>query len=310
MSDKNYDVVIIGGGVAGLTAGLYSARGGLKTVLLERLMSGGQICNAETIENFPGFPQGIPGPELGPLLQEQATKYGLELEMTDVTSLTSQDPLWMVESFEGTFAARAVIVAGGSTLKRLSVPGEEEFEGRGVSYCATCDGAFFANEVVAVVGGGDSAMDEAVTLTQYASKVLILHRRDDLSAQKVLQDRVLSNPKIEMRWNTAVEAILGDGQVNALSTRDTQTGETSRIDVTGVFIFVGLAPNTEFLREILPMDNGNHIPTSIWMETPVPGIFAAGDIRQNSASQLVTAAGDGATAAIAAHRYVTGRKWD
>jgi thioredoxin reductase (NADPH) len=201
-------------------------------------------------------------------------------------------------------------VAAGSTLRRLGVGGEEEFEGRGVSYCATCDGAFFADETVAVVGGGDSAMDEAITLTHYASKVILFHRGDRLDAQKALQDRVMSDPKIEVRWNTVVERILGNDQVHSVAIRDTQTGETFQVEVSGVFIFIGLDPNTEYLKDLLPLDNAGHIQTNIWMETPVSGIFAAGDIRQQSASQLVTSAGDGATAAIAAHRYISGKSWD
>ncbi len=310
MAEREYDLVIVGGGIAGLTAGLYGARYGLKTVLLERLLIGGQICSAETVENFPGFPQGLPGPELGPLLQEQATKFGMEMEMGDVSAITRDGSYWSLESFDGDYRAKAVIVAAGSTLRRLGVGGEEEFEGRGVSYCATCDGAFFADETVAVVGGGDSAMDEAITLTHYASKVILFHRGDRLDAQKALQDSVLSDPKIEVRWNTVVERILGNDQVHSVAIRDIQTGETSQVEVSGVFIFIGLDPNTESLKDLLPLDNAGHVQTNIWMETPISGIFAAGDIRQQSASQLVTAAGDGATAAIAAHRYISGRSWE
>ena len=310
MAERDYDLVVIGGGVAGLTAGLFGARYGLKTLLLERLLMGGQIVNAEVIENFPGFPQGLPGAELGFLIQEQAVSYGMEMEMGDVSALKPDGPYWTVESFDGDFRAKAVVVAGGSTLRRLGAPGEEEFAGRGVSYCATCDGAFFKGETVVVVGGGDSAMDEALTLTSYASSVMVLHVGESLTAQRVLQDRVLSHPKIEVRGNTQVERILGDDQVRAVAVRDTDTGETSEIPVSGVFVFIGLDPNSDYLRDLLPLDNGGHVETNIWMETPAPGIFAAGDIRQQSASQLVTAAGDGATAAIAAHRYVSGQSWE
>ena len=309
MLEPDYDVVIVGGGVAGLTAGLYTCRAGLKTTLLERMMPGGQVINAERIENFPGFSDGISGAELGSLLQGQATRYGLEVQLSEVMRLRQQGPNWAVETYDGELSARCVIVAGGSTLRKLGVPGEEEFHGAGVSYCATCDGAFFADQVVGLVGGGDSALDEAMTLTQFASKVIIFHRHEKFSGQKVLQDRVLSNPKVEVRWKTVVNAILGDGQVEGVSTKDVKSGETSRVDLSGVFIYVGLEPNTHCLRDLLPLDNAGHIPTDIWMRTPLPGLLAAGDIRRNSAAQLVCAAGDGATAAIAAQRYIEDGEW-
>ena len=309
MPQPDYDVVIIGGGAAGMTAGLYTARAGLKSVLLERLMTGGQVINAEKIENFPGFPDGISGAELGPLMQDQASRYGLDLQLSEVKGLAQRDSLWAVETFEGELLARAVVVAGGSALRKLGVPGEEDLHGAGVSYCATCDGVFFMDQVVCVVGGGDSALDEALTLTEFVSKVVVFHRRETFGGQKVLQDRVLSSPKIEVRWNTTVDAILGDGQVEGVSITDVTSGETSRIDLAGVFIYVGLEPNTDYLRDLLPLDNAGHIPTDIWMQTPLPGLLAAGDIRQSSVAQLVSAAGDGATAAIAAQRYIEGRHW-
>jgi thioredoxin reductase (NADPH) len=309
MDDSIYDVLIAGGGAAGLAAGMYACRAGLKTVLLERLMTGGQVINAEKIENYPGFPDGISGADFGALLQDQAIRNGLEVRLSEVTGLKQMDPYWVAETYDGELRAKAVIVAGGSTLRTLGVSGEEEFHGAGVSYCATCDGAFFMDQVVAVVGAGDSAMDEAVTLTEFASKVIVFNRGDRLTAQKVLQDRVLSNPKIEVRDGTAVTAILGDGGVEGVSTQDVASGETSRVDLSGVFVFVGLDPNTQYLKDLLPLDNAGHIPTDVWMQTDMPGLLAAGDIRQSSASQLVTAAGDGATAAIAAHRYIEGRDW-
>ena len=309
MSETDYDLIIIGGGTAGMTAGMYASRHGLKSVLLERLMTGGQIINAEKIENFPGFPGGISGAEFGPLLQDQATAQGLEIRLSEVTGLRRQGPAWLVETYDGELSSRAVIVTGGSTLRTLGVPGETELHGAGVSYCATCDGAFFADEVVAVVGAGDSALDEAITLTEFASKVLVFRRGEGFSGQQVLQARVTSSPKIEVRDNTTVTAILGDAQVEGISVEDSESGETSRVDLSGVFVYVGLEPNTQYLRELLPLDNAGHIPTDIWMRTELPGLLAAGDIRQHSAAQLVSAAGDGATAAIAAHRYIHGRDW-
>ena len=306
MQDDMYDVIIIGGGAAGLTAGIYTCRAGLKTLLLERLMPGGQVINAERIENFPGFPDGISGAEIGPLMQQQAMGYGLEIQLGEVDELEQDADGWRVSAWGTEHRSRSVIIAGGSTLRRLGVPGEEELFGAGVSYCATCDGGFFMNQVVGVVGGGDSALDEALVLTEYAGKVLLLHRGAAFSGENILQERVLAHPKIEVRWNTTVREIIGSGQVEGVGVVDELSGETLRIDLSGIFIYIGLDPNTEYLRDVIPLDNGGHIPTDIWMSTPVPGIFAAGDIRQNSAAQLVSAAGDGATAAIAARRYLEG----
>ena len=304
MQEDIYDVIIVGGGAAGLTAAIYTCRAGLKTLMLERLMPGGQVINAESIENFPGFPDGISGAEIGPLMQQQAMKYGLEIQLGEVDELAREDGMWRVSAWGNEHRGKTVIIAGGSTLRKLGVPGEEELYGAGVSYCATCDGGFFLNQTVGVVGGGDSALDEALALTEYASRVIIFHRSGAFTGEKILQERVLSNPKIEVRWNTTVCGILGDGQVDGVSIVDEESGETSRVDLSGIFIYIGLDPNTEYLQGMLPLDSGGHIPTDIWMSTPVSGVFAAGDIRQNSAAQLVSAAGDGATAAIAARRYV------
>ena len=306
MGEETYDVIIIGGGAAGLTAGIYTCRAGLRTLMLERLMPGGQVINAEKIENFPGFPDGISGAEIGPLMQQQAMNYGLEIRLGEVDELARDGENWRVSAWGEEHVGRAVIIAGGSTLRKLGVAGEEELYGAGVSYCATCDGGFFMNQTVGVVGGGDSALDEALVLTEYASKVILFHRGGAFTGEKILQERALSHPKIEVRRNTTVSEILGDGQVEGVSIVDEDSGETSRIDLSGVFIYIGLDPNTEYLHDALPLDNGGHIPTDVWMATPARGVFAAGDIRQNSAAQLVSAAGDGATAAIAARRYVEG----
>ena len=292
-----------------MTAGLYASRAGMRTVLLERMMSGGQIVNADKIENLPGFPEGISGSDLGLLVQDQATKYGLDVQLSEVTGITQDNGSWALEAYDGSYSAKSVILAGGSTLRKLGVPGEERLHGAGVSYCATCDGAFFMDETVGVVGGGDSALDEAVVLTEFASKVVIFHRRDELRAQSVLQDRAQADPKIEMSWNTEVTEVIGEAQVEGVSVRDTVTGETSRVDLAGLFIYIGLGPNTSYLRDVVELDRAGHVPTDIWMRTPAPGLLAAGDIRQSSASQLATAAGDGATAAIAARRYVETGAW-
>ena len=309
MRDNTYDVIIIGGGAAGLTASLYTCRAGLRTLLLERTMPGGQIINAELIENFPGFPDGISGAEMGPLIQDQASRYGLEIQLAEVDGLTRADGGWKASAYGSEYDARAVIIAGGSTLRKLGVPGEKELHGAGVSYCATCDGGFFTDQVVGVVGGGDSALDEALVLTEYASRVILFVRGDALGGQKVYQDRVLAHDKLDVRFNTTVDSIIGEGQVEGIGVTDVTSGETSRVDLSGVFIYVGLEPNTSYLSDLLPLDGGGHVPTDIWMRTCVEGLFAAGDIRQNSAAQLVTSAADGATAAIAAQRYLEGGKW-
>ena len=307
--DNDYDVVIVGGGAAGYSAGLYSSRAGLETLLLEQMMPGGQIVNAERIENYPGFPDGILGADLAGLMQQQASLYGLHEELSEVTAVESDEPYWAVSTYDGEVRAKALIFAVGSTLRKLGVPGEDDLFGAGVSQCATCDGGFFSDQTVGVVGGGDSALDEAMVLTEFASHVLILCKDDHFSGQQVLQDRALSEDKIEVRWSTAVDEVLGESEVEGVRVTDTATGETSTVDLSGLFVYVGLEPNSGFLGELLPLDPGGHIPTDAWMRTPMPGILAAGDIRVNSASQLVTAAGDGATAAIAAQRYIEGRVW-
>ena len=303
------DLLIIGGGSAGMTAGLYASRAGLKTILLERKMTGGQIVNAEKIENIPGFPDGISGSEFGSLLLDQAVKYGMETQLSEVTKIQQNQSYWNIETFEDTYTAQAVIVASGSTLKRLGVPKEEELHGSGVSYCATCDGAFFRNQVVGVVGGGDSALDEAITLSEFASDVIVFHDQEYLHGQQILQKRVLDNPKISIRSSVSVDSIFGNGKVEGIVISDSMSKAVTRINLDGVFIYVGLDPNTRYLSDILSLDRAGHIPTDIWMRTSLPGILAAGDTRQNSAAQIVSSAGDGATAAIAAYRYIRQGDW-
>ena len=300
----DHDLIIIGGGAAGLTAAIYACRAGIDTLLLERLMPGGQIINADRIENFPGFPDGVSGAELGPLMQRQATQFGLRIRLAEVDNLELRAGEWRVSAYGERLAARAVIIAGGSTLRKLGIPGEDEFYGAGVSYCATCDGGFFQNQTVAVIGGGDSALDEALVLTGYAAKIILIHRAETLTAERILQDRVIAHPKIELRPNTRATAILGDAQVQAIALEHAQSGETSRQPIDGVFIYVGLSPNTAYLSDLLPLDAAGHIPVDIQMRTAMPGLFAAGDIRQHSPAQLAASAGDGATAAISARRYL------
>ncbi len=306
---EEYGVVIVGGGVAGLMAGTYAARYGLKTAIVEQMMPGTQIINVEKIENFPGFPQGISGAELAPLMQEQAMNAGAEFLMAEATGLVLDGDYRILGTTDDSYRARAVIVAAGSRLGKLGIAGEEEFAGSGVSHCATCDGPLFAGEVVGVVGGGDSAADEALTLTQYVDRVILFHRRDRLRAQKVLQERLLGHEKVEVAYNTVVESIHGEDLVNGAHVRNVVTNLEERIDLAGLFIYVGLEPSSEFVRGVLKTDNAGHIPVNLRMETEVPGIFAAGDVRQHSVAQLASSAGDGATAAVGAFRYITGRKW-
>jgi thioredoxin reductase (NADPH) len=303
---SEYDVVVVGAGVAGLTAAMYTGRHGLRTLVIERLMAGNQIINVERIENFPGFTDGVAGAELSPIIQEQAMKAGAQFVMDEVTGLALDGPRKVVNTESGSYRARVVIVAAGSTLRKLGVPGEDEMYGKGVSQCATCDGPMFRGEVVGVVGGGDSAADEAMTLTEYADKVVLFHRRDQLRAQKVLERRVLAHPRIDLVLNTVVESVFGDEVLRGVQVRNLVTNFSNRMAMSGLFVYVGLEPNTGFVRGVLKTDNSGHIPVDLRMETTVPGLFAAGDIRQHSSSQLASAAGDGATAAMGAVRHLSG----
>ena len=303
-----YDVIVIGGGTAGFSAGMYSSRLGLKTLLLERLIPGGQIINVEKVEDYPGFPEGISGAEFSSKLQEQAIGSGTEFAMSEVTGIRKLDKQWVVETYEGEKTAKSIILAGGSTLNRLGVPGENELVGAGVSYCATCDGAFFIDQNVAVIGGGDSALQEAITLTEFASKVDIFCKSETLHGQQILQDRVSNHEKIKVHLNVEVKEIHGDGMVEGISLINLLSGESTRVHMDGVFIFVGLTPNSDFIEGLVDTDKGGHIQTDINLETCVKGIFAAGDIRANSASQLISSAGDGVTAAVNAKKYLTGQK--
>jgi thioredoxin reductase (NADPH) len=303
--NKEYEVIIIGGGPAGLSAGLYTSRARLNSLLIERGVVGGQIADAELVENYPGFPEGISGAELGQLMHQQATKYGLQTLLAEVTGIELQGEKKVVVTTKGNFTARAVIIASGSERLKLGIPGEEKFTGKGVSYCATCDAFFFKEQPVAVVGGGDAAITEALHLTKFASRVIVIHRRDQLRASRILQEKAFSEPKIEFLWNTVVEKIEGKDKVERLRLSQEITGEKSTLDVSGVFVSIGLTPGTDYLKGVLPLDAAGSIITNEKMETEIPGIFAAGDIRLNSARQAITAAGDGATAAIYAEKFIS-----
>jgi len=300
---NDYDVIIIGGGPAGLTAGLYAARAGLKSLLLERGIFGGQIANARLVENYPGFPEGISGPELGEFMRRQATKYGLETNTTEVNGVM-KGSTYEVSASEGNIQTKSIIIAAGSEYRKLDVAGEERLSGRGVSYCATCDGFFFRDREVAVVGGGDTAITDALELAQHCRKVYIIHRRDQLRATKALQEKAFSQPKIELVWDTVVHEIVGDRMLRSLHLRNVKTGQSSDLEVDGIFVAVGLKPNSQIFSQSVTLDEAGFIVTDELMRTSAPGIFAAGDVKHNSFRQVITAAGDGAAAASSAFKFL------
>lgn len=299
------DVIIVGGGPAGLTAGIYTSRSRLDSLLIEKGLFGGQITNAEWVENFPGFPDGISGVDLGQQMRDQAIKFDLETTITEVTGLELQGDLKIVKTSDGDFITKAVILAGGSARQKLDVPGEEEFTGKGVSYCATCDAAFFIDRPVAVAGGGNAAITESLHLAKLTSTVTVIHRRSQLRATKILQEKAFAEPKIDFAWDSVVEEIEGKDFVQGVKLRNVKTNQTSDLEVAGIFVAIGFRPDTDYLKDILELDEIGHVITNEKMETGIAGVFAAGDIRQNSGRQAITAAGDGATAAIYIERYLT-----
>lgn len=302
MSD--YDVIVVGSGLAGLTAGLFAARYGLSTLVLESNIPGGHLISIEKIEDFPGFPDGIAGYDLCPTVQRQAADQGAEFQRAEVENLRPEGPFWSVITDEERHRGKAVIVATGSALKELGVPGEAKLIGRGVSHCASCDGPLYNEKTVGVVGGGDSALQEALTLANYAASVLIFTQEESFDAQFSYVQRALSQPKIEARHRTAIEVVLGDDVVSGVRVRDLESNESLQIDLAGLFVYVGMKPNTAFLKDLVHLSDSGHVPTDGWMRTEREGLYAAGDIRQDSAAQAITCTGDGATAAIAAYRYI------
>jgi thioredoxin reductase (NADPH) len=306
-TDKNivYDVVIIGGGAAGFTAGLYAARSRMKVLLVERMGFGGQLLTYDKVENYPGFPEGISAFGLADLFSEQALRFGLETLNAEVVALHLEGPVKSIQLTDRPLQTRSVIIASGASCKKLGAKGEVELTGRGVSYCAVCDAPFFRGQDVAVIGGGDTAVEEALYLTKFARKVFLIHRREQLRATKVIQERALQHEKIQFIWNTAVLEVQGGQEgVDSLLLREVRTGETFKLPVNGVFIFVGLNPNVNFVPAGIKRDEWGFIMTDQEMATSIPGVFAAGDIRSKSLRQIVTAVGDGATAAFNAGRYI------
>ena len=299
------DVIIIGGGPAGLTAALYAARAAANPLLIIGEAVGGQAATTHEIENYPGFPDGVDGPALAQQMQAQAERFGAKVLFDRVTGVDFTVHPFKVRTRTQEFVARTVIVSTGSSPRKLGVPGEDEYAGRGVSYCATCDGYFFKDKDVVVVGGGNSAIDESLFLTRLVSSIQIVHRRGELRADPILQERVFAQPKIEFVWHSVVEEILGEGgQANAVRVRNVETGEVSTIETGGVFIYIGHLPNTEVFGGQLELDELGYIVTDRRQHTSVPGVFAAGDVQDAIYRQIVTAAGTGSAAAIEAIRYL------
>lgn len=299
-----YDVIIMGGGPAGLSAAIYAARGRLKTAVFERAIIGGQITVTDDVENYPGFEEPLSGFELSERMRAQAERFGTEFFDEEITAIGMEGLCKIIETSSRKLRAKALIVCTGAHPRLLNVPGEERYIGRGVSYCATCDGALYRDKIVAVVGGGDSAVEEAVFLTRFASKVYIIHRRDQLRAQQIIQQRAFKNPKIEMVWDTVVQEIHGDAFVDKIEVVNRKTHDISYIPVDGVFIYVGILPNNELLESRILLDTQGFVITDETMQTNVPGIYAAGDIRHTVLRQVVTATSDGAIAAWSAEKWI------
>lgn len=299
-----YDLVIIGGGVAGFSAGIYASRAKLDTLLIEKLGPGGQIATTDVVENYPGIPE-INGYELGMRLEEQAKKFGLKVLLDEVVAVSFSDEIKEIKLSTGkVLKTYSVIIATGASYKKLGVPGEEKFLGRGVSFCATCDAAFFKEKDVVVVGGGNTAIEESIFLTKFAKTVTVVHRRDSLRAEKITQEKAFANPKIKFVWNSVVEEIVGSERLEGVRIRNIVTGETKFLNADGVFVSIGLLPNTQIFEEVEKNESG-YIKVNLYdMATNIPGVFAAGDCVDKLLRQAITAASDGAIAAVAAEKYI------
>lgn len=302
-----YDVVIVGGGPAGFTAAIYTARAKLKTLIIERAYFGGQMAITDQMENYPGF-EAVSGMELANKMYGQATKFGAEVEMAEVVELDLYGDIKKVITREKTYEAKSVILAMGASPRKLGLPNEEKLVGAGISYCATCDGAFFRDKDVAVVGGGDTAAEDALYLARFCRKVYLIHRRDEMRATKILADLVVNTPKITPLWNSEVEEIIGENSLEAVKVRNNKTNEISKLDISGLFIAIGHIPNNELVKGKIDLNEWGYIKTDENMRTNIPGVFAAGDVREKTLRQVVTAASDGAIAAHSAEQYLTGRE--
>lgn len=309
MSSKALDVLIIGGGGAGLTAALYTSRAKLTALLLEKLTPGGQIALTDRVENYPGFPEGITGGEISTRMEEQAKRYGTEVVYDEAQKIEKGNGGFMVKTTGGeTLQARSVIVATGASYRNLGVPRERELTGKGVSYCATCDGAFFRGKKIVVIGGGDSAIQEGIFLTRFVTELSVIHRRDKLRASPILQERARQNPKIKFIWNAVVTEILGDQRVQGVRLKDVQSNKVSDFKTEGVFIFIGHDPNTTFLKGLVDLDEKGYVKTDEKLQTSVPGIFACGEVRLGAVKQLVSCCGEGCEAALSCQRYLEDEK--
>lgn len=299
-----YDVLILGAGPAGLTAGLYASRAMLKTGIIEKMLPGGQAAITAKIENYPGFPEPIGGSELTEGMRAQTERFGTEFITGEVKKVEKVESIFKIHLRDKILEAKTVIIASGAEPRKLGVKGEKEFTGRGVSYCATCDGAFFRDKPIMVVGGGDTAIEEALFLTRFAKEITIVHRRDELRATKILQERAFDNKQIKFIWDSVVEEIKGDNFVEEVIIKNKKTRQISSITVDGIFVAVGYVPNTEYLKDIVKLNENGYIATDERMATEIPGLFAAGDIREKTLRQVVTAVADGAIAAVEASKYI------
>ena len=302
--NQTYDVIILGAGPAGLSSAIYTGRAMLDTLIIEKGAPGGQILMTDFIENYPGFPEGIAPVELTESFRKQAGRFGAKIGIDTVKELQREGQLWKVRGNKNEYLTRAVIIATGANFRRLGIKGEGKFTGRGVSYCATCDGFFFKDKVVAVVGGGNWALTEAIFLTKFARQVKVIHRRDQLRAEKILQDRTLAHEKMEVIWDTVIEEILGDTTLKSLTVKNVKTGGLSELEVDGLFVSIGTIPNSDFVKDLLELNKWGEIVVGKKMETSQPGIYAAGDLTDACPDQVATAVGTGVAAAIAIDEYL------
>ena len=301
---EKQEIIILGSGPAGLSAALYAARAGLDPLVLTGMMLHGQASTTSVIENYPGFPEGIDGSELGQLFQTQAERFGAQIEIDQAISIDLHQQPYLVESYGKTYETKSIIITTGATPRKLGVPGEKELTGKGVSYCGTCDGWFFREKDIVVVGGGDSALEEGLFLTRFANSVTIIHRRNELRAGTILQERAFANPKIKFIWDSVVTEIIGDDAVQSVRLKNTKTGDEENHQIDGVFIFIGHDPNSEIFEGQLDFEAGGYLKVNKLMETSIPGVYAAGEIADPDYRQVITSAGMGAAAAIQATRYL------